>query len=199
MTPLLTGVFASQISGHLNTFTPTGSYDAITSYTVGAGGASTITFSGIPSEYKHLQIRATLLGSGLYGNFRVGTNSVDTGSNYAFHGLSGVGAGGTGAMAWSAGTNTTSMRFFGMNSDPGSASYPWTQVIDILDYNNPNKYKTIRSLWGADGNGAGEVGIYSGHWRSTNQISSVQLLAWSGASPSTFNQYSTFALYGVKG
>ena len=33
------------------------SFDSIATVTVGAGGSSSITFSSIPSTYKHLQIR----------------------------------------------------------------------------------------------------------------------------------------------
>jgi len=68
MSPIL-GIYASQITGHLNPFTPTGSYDALASYTVPSGGASTITFAGIPTggQYTHLQLRV----SGLYSSVAV--------------------------------------------------------------------------------------------------------------------------------
>ena len=56
MSPL-PGIYASQISGH--TFVPSGAYDALASVTIPAGQTATsIVFAGIPSGYKHLQIRA---------------------------------------------------------------------------------------------------------------------------------------------
>jgi hypothetical protein len=59
MTPLLTGVFASQISGHLTPpYTLTGNYDALGTVTVPSGGLSSVTFAGIPQTgYSHLQVR----------------------------------------------------------------------------------------------------------------------------------------------
>jgi hypothetical protein len=47
---------ASQISGHLYDG-PFGAYDSLATVTLSADAAS-VTFAGIPSGYKHLQIRA---------------------------------------------------------------------------------------------------------------------------------------------
>jgi len=64
MSPLLTGVLASQISGHLNTFTLTGAMDALATVTVPSGGVSSITFSALPQTgYSHLQLRSFILSS----------------------------------------------------------------------------------------------------------------------------------------
>ena len=59
MTPIIKGIVASGISGHLiPPYSPTGSYDALAVYTVPSGGASSIIFAGIPqSGYQHLQLR----------------------------------------------------------------------------------------------------------------------------------------------
>jgi hypothetical protein len=57
MTPIL-GILASGMSGNL--WAPGKDFDSIATTTVGAGGASTITFSSIPSTYRHLQIRLFL-------------------------------------------------------------------------------------------------------------------------------------------
>ena len=69
-------------------------------------------------------------------------------------------------------------------------------IFDILDYANINKYKTMRSLSGQDTNNAtyGYVFFNSSLWQSTNAITSISMAPSSG----TFNQYSSFALYGVK-
>jgi hypothetical protein len=64
-----------------------------------------------------------------------------------------------------------------------------------LDYTNTNKNKTARSLWGYDANGSGYVGLYSGLWRNTSAINRIDYVPASG----TFPQYSSFALYGIKG
>ena len=70
-------------------------------------------------------------------------------------------------------------------------------VLDILDYANTNKYKTIKILDGYDNNGSGFVdGVRSGTWLSTSAMTSFTI-----TNPASTNwvQYSHFALYGIKG
>jgi hypothetical protein len=67
-------------------------------------------------------------------------------------------------------------------------------VVDILDYKDTNKYKTVRNLTGVDMNGMGELGLISGLWRNTNAITSI--LFYPPAN--NIAQYSHFALYGIK-
>jgi hypothetical protein len=68
-------------------------------------------------------------------------------------------------------------------------------IIDLLDYSNTNKFKTMRSLNGFDENGAGQIFLTSGLYRKTNAISEIRLFPSSG----TFAEYSSFALYGITG
>jgi len=75
----------------------------------------------------------------------------------------------------------------------GTASAFGTAVIDILDYANTNKYKTVRTLAGWDANGSGLVSFWSGSWRNTNATTTITLLPNLG----NWAQYSQFALYGV--
>jgi len=182
MAPIL-GIFASQISGHL--FAPSGAYDSIATTTVGAGGASSITFSSIPSTYTHLQIRGiSKMSSG--ASLYMQLNS-DTGSNYARHFLNGngstTGAGGNSSFTnMFVGTTANATSTFGAN------------VIDILDYANTNKYTTSRSLSGADANGSGFLQFMSGLWMNTAAVTTITITG-----DSNFDQYSQFALYGIKG
>ena len=68
-------------------------------------------------------------------------------------------------------------------------------ILDILDYTNTNKYKTVRSLSGFDSNGAGKVDFFSGfYFLNTNAITQIDITGGGG----TFAQYSHFALYGIK-
>jgi hypothetical protein len=71
-------------------------------------------------------------------------------------------------------------------------------VVDILDYASTSKNKTIRTLSGADINGAGgDLRLSSGLWFATPAaITSITLYANGGSSD--FAQYSSFALYGIK-
>jgi hypothetical protein len=110
----------------------------------------------------------------------------DTATNYNGHALFGDGAS---ASASSSGSLN------GMNlSYTSSTTYPSSLVVDLLDYANVNKNKTVRSLTGGDNNGSGYILLYSGLWQSTSAISSISIYPETG----NFAQYSSFALYGVK-
>lgn len=165
------------------------SYESIATYTVGSGGSSTITFSSIPSTYKHLQIRYSVSNSaGAY--FPTLRFNSDSGSNYfTYHLLNGdqggaqASAGATGTYNWTSRTTNTANVF-------GAA------VVDILDYQNTNKYKTTRSLGGYNANGGGQVDYMSGLWMSTSAISQIEMTFSLGGN---YKEYSKIALYGIKG
>ena len=174
----------------------TTAYESIATVTVGSGGSSSIDFTSIPSTYTHLQIR--LIGrtdrATKMDFYKLQFNS-DTGSNYAWHELFGDGAAGA-----QAGSSATEIRLFRSTAATATSGMFGTSVLDILDYANTNKYKTARSLGGADTNGStssdGEVSLTSGLWQNTNAITSIQLKPGGGTN---WVQYSSFALYGIKG
>ena len=178
------GIYASQMSGHL---TPPSSYYSIATQTVGSGGASSITFTSIPSTYTHLQIRVTSLSAHNFSNTIVQFNG-DTGANYTLHQLVGNGSA---ASAYGTGgqTNITV-------GQQGTSTYPGVEIMDILDYANTNKYKTVRDLSGTDSNGTGQTLIIlrSGVWMNTSAVTSITLTNDGGS----YNQYSSFALYGIR-
>lgn len=159
---------------------------------VGAGGSSTITFSSIPQNYEHLQIRFTArAGSATAADtdIKMQFNS-DTGSNYSQHYLYG-----NGASAAAGGAANTAYAQGGDIVLGGIAANVFAVgIVDILDYANTNKYKTSRVLTGFDANGSGWLWYDSGNWRNTNVITDIVLTPFS----STFAQYSHFALYGIK-
>ena len=186
MSPLLTGVFASGVSGHLFTG-PTGAFDALGSVTVGSGGLSSITFSAIPQTYTHLQIHWTALDSYSSGDSLVMQFNGDTGSNYVQHALYGNGSSAVGAYT----AATTNIPFGYSNT----SSYPFSGITDILDYTSTTKNKTVRTLDGQDANGSGYVFLHSGLWFNTPAaINSIKLFCVSG----NFAQYSNVSLYGIK-
>ena len=195
MSPIL-GIFASAITGNL----VTSSYESIATVTVGSGGAADVTFSSIPSTYTHLQIRTIGRSSNSANNgvsMRIQLNS-DTGSNYSQHYLGTYQ--GAGSTTESVGAANTSSIYIGTIPDNNIMAdlYAGT-IIDILDYKDNNKYKTLRSLSGYDFNGATSgysyFNLQSGNWRNTNAITSIKLFGAAG----NFMQYSQFALYGIKG
>ena len=176
--------------GGLRTFgaaaVDTGAMVALGMVQVGSSAQSTISFTSIPSTYKHLQIRGIMNTSG-GTNPTYGFNS-DTGSNYAGHHLWGTGS------TPSSNAQGPSIIYFNYNP---SASFPSTFVMDILDYASTTKNKTVRILAGSDTNGGtAEIALWSGLWmNSSTAISSVQLYG-NGVN---FTQYTSVALYGIKG
>jgi hypothetical protein len=183
MSPIL-GIWASSKF----TQADTGAMFPLQVITVGAAGTANVDFTNIPSTYSHLQIRYSVLGASGGADFciRVGNGSIDTGSNYTLHIL-----GGNGSSAYSNGyANETQ---FKTGFSQSSSTTPAVGVVDLLDYANANKFKTMRALGGRDGNGSGDVQLASGVWRSTSAINTIRL--YFGVN---FNQYSQFALYGVK-
>jgi hypothetical protein len=186
----LPGIFASSYRSAAG---PQGAYDALATVTLSAS-ASSITFAGIPTGYKHLQIRgiARSTTAGTAQDEIQLTMNGDSGSNYAYHFLYGNGS----SAVASGGTSQTYIRSGFAPRASATANAFSGIVLDILDYANTNKNKTIRSLAGGDTNDTnGLISLCSGVWLNTSAITSITFKPESGNS---FPQYSQFALYGVK-
>lgn len=163
---------------------------------------NSITFSNIPQTYKHLQIRVlakdtdtTASNYFTYGIIRL---NGDSGLNYSRHEL--IGNGSTVTAAGLA--STSSARFALMPTSPTTPTNTnmfGAAIIDIHDYTNTSKNKTIRSISGSDMNstttGTGNVSLTSGAWLNTSAVTSVTLITGGFQ----WNTSSTFALYGFKG
>lgn len=186
--PIL-GIIASSITGSKQN-----SFESIATVTVGSGGSSTVTFSSIPSTYKHLQLRMTARctqqTTGNATNMYLRLNS-DSGTNYTYHYLKG-----NGSTASALANTARDSAIFTFPTKSGETSGIFgVSVLDILDYTNTNKYKTLRHLEGYDANGSGEIFLYSNLWLNTSAVTSITLTEDLG----DFAQYSSFALYGIKG
>lgn len=169
----------------------TNSYESIQTVSLGSGGSSSISFTSIPSTYKHLQIRAIARNEWTINsrNELLMQFNSDTGANYSWHGLDGDGS----AASAQANSSTSSMGTGVLAGDQLTSGIYSALVIDVLDYQNTNKYKTTRAMTGVAG---GWLWYRSGSWRSTSAVSTITLLP---ANSQTFKQYSSFALYGIKG
>lgn len=190
MSPIL-GIYASSAS-------PTAygsSYDSIATVTVGSGGTSTITFSSIPSTYKHLQVRA--IGKSVPADTSAGYdmttyfNGDSNLANYYNHYLYGNGS------ATGAGANANNAIWGGVVGASPSNVFS-TMIMDITDYSSTTKYKTGRMLEGFE-TGTGSTNLIilqSTLWSSTSAINSLTFNVRSGTG---FGQYTHFALYGIKG
>ena len=178
------------------------SFFSIATVNVGAGGVSNVEFTNIPQDYTHLQVRGILQTnrpSYVVDVIKMQFNS-DTATNYSSHRIKG-GYDTTPSTSSSGSFNDSVIYLGDLNSNVSSNVFSGL-VIDILDYKDTNKYKTARGLTGFDVNGTtgtgsygGTVNFISGNWRSTSAISSIKFTIITGTA---FNQYSSFALYGVK-
>ena len=182
----------SSASNSITTLLP-GVYESIATTTLSSVTTS-VTFSSIPATFKHLQLRV------FPKNTRNGQNSAsvfcqvnsDTSTaNYTYHALSG-----NGSTASASGLATGN--YAGLIGETPSNDLTSTfgvMIYDFIDYANTNKYKTIRTLNGYDGNGNGVIYLTSNLWLNTNAISTILFTC-----PAyQFTQYSKFALYGIKG
>jgi hypothetical protein len=174
-----------------------GAYDSIATTTVDYPGMASITFSNIPQNYKHLQLRfiarSNRASSLAYPNLQFNN---DTTSNYVGHNLYGQGAS-VSADYFAANTSMFVGLCTGANSPSNTASYGAT-VVDILDYTNINKNKTVRSLSGVGLNtndSNGQIRFVSGLWMSLSPISSITIFD----ATNRWQANSSFALYGIKG
>lgn len=193
-------MIGNQIAGFFSVGTPpppAGNFESIATVTL-SSSATSMEFTGIPSTYKHLQVR-WLVRSTTGGSaqdevqLRMGNGSIDTGNNYAYHFF--YGNGGSVPAAGAASQNYIRAGFAPRSGS--TANSFGSAVVDFLDYQNANKYKTIRSLAGGDLNDTNGLAAFcSGVWMNSSAITNIQIKPESGNS---FPQYSQFALYGITG
>ena len=156
----------------------------------GTGSSGTITFSSIPADYKHLQIRysakvTTSTGEDLYLRF----NGILSAS-YVTHRLSAL------STTLSSSSNTGLDVIFlerGLSITDTANAFA-AGVIDILDYTSTSKNTTLRAFYGKNDN-INTVQLRSGLLMNTAAINSISLITSAGSHTTT----SRFSLYGLKG
>jgi hypothetical protein len=188
--PIL-GIWASQ-----NYSRVTNSYESIASTTVGSGGPSAITFSSIPSTYKHLQIRYIVRTNSTGVEALVLDFNNDNSGSYGFGNHRIEGDGSTVSAGNGGGSPYTAMFLNPIPPTNSTANVYGAGIIDILDYANTNKNKVVKSLGGFDTNGSGYANISSGAFFKTDAITRIDVRITSGV---TFLANSQIALYGIKG
>lgn len=177
-------------------WTPQGAFDSLATVTVGTTNLTSVNFVGIPSGYRHLQIRyisrssstGYVTGGATYMQF-----NGDTSNNYSFHSFRSNGS--TVSVVGQSASGNNVMYVNGNTGSSASNSLTYgAAIIDIFDYSSNVKNKTIRVIGGEDNNNAttGVIDLDSGAWYSTAPITSIQILN----GPFTVN--SSFALYGVR-
>jgi hypothetical protein len=154
---------------------------------------SSITFSSISSDFKHLQIRlitrSTTNGQDLY----LQLNSAAS-LTYRAHSLRGITGSGVSSDA-EGGTDRARIGFSGINSDTANDFTPF--LIDILDANSSSKNKTVRTISGRTSTFSfATAGLWSLLYPSTQAVNSLTL---SMNSPAAFAVGSRFSLFGIRG
>lgn len=188
--PIL-GVIASGISGHLTPPWPANSYYQIGTTTVGAGGASSVTFSSIPSTYDHLQVRFmtkdTYSVSADFVSFTITGNGTNTWRNHYA-----VGNGST----FTGGSTANIIVYSTPNSHSSLANMFGTGIIDLVDYKNTTKNKVFRIFNGLELNTNNTLSRVT--YQTLLKVDTAAINSLTFTADLNFAQYTRFDLYGIK-
>lgn len=167
----------------------------------GTGSSGTITFTGIPATFKHLQIRGIAQGTGTSSTD--GTNlslyvryNSDATATQSYHVLYG-----NGASVLNGNAINQSYQFVGNFNGGYTTDYPanayTASIIDILDYASTSKNKTSKFITGLPGTTAkNNVALGSTLLQSTSAVSSITI---STGNATFFTSGTRFSIYGFKG
>jgi hypothetical protein len=165
--------------------------------TVGAGGASSITFNNIPQTFTDLKIVMSGRSSSSTADaffMRIGTSgSIDNAAHYSSTRLFGNGSSDT-SDRYSGKTETF---YYASMPIAGSTANTFNNAeIYIPNYTSSN-YKQILLDNVAENNSAStyiEQDLMAGLWQNSGSVTNILFASFDGGN---FVQYSTFSLYGV--
>jgi len=187
------GSSASASSSALTTFN---NYTSIASTTVGASAVSSITFTNIPQNYKHLEIRVvskcTRSGANNYQSGIGMRFNNDNSASYSKHQIISFGA--TGAS----GSASQTELFVSESGADGDGAIPnafGCCMVTIYEYANTAKNKIVANI-GGNQSVVGYVDLVAtitGGWYNRAPITSITLFP----NVHNFKQYSIASLYGV--
>ena len=163
----------------------------LATYTVGAGGDSSVTFSNISQTYTDLKV---VMSARSVTDTPACVATVqfngDTGSNYAYKYIRGIGS----AVDSSGASPTTSIYLFIIAASNATASTFSNSEMYIPNYVSAN-YKSVSIDALSENNATRADAVFTaGLWSNTAAITSIKLSEATG----NFAQHSTFTLYGVK-
>ena len=192
--PIL-GVVASSITSK------TGDYDWISSYVVPNTTTASFSITGIPSTYKHIELRGSVRVTrpGQYGGeLYVGLNNDTTNSNYYNHETAAYPPAGTNTGASWQSSGYPGFYAIRTTADAAQTGNFAPFVLNIADYTNTNKKKNIRMLngWEVNTSSYGQMLLFGGLWQGTAAVNRIDF----GMAYGTYiAQGSVFNLYGIKG
>ena len=159
-------------------------YKLIETIEVGAGGAASIEFTGIPQDGVDLQV--VLSGRSTDGNNYFGLQfNDDTGSNYNYKLLSGTGT----AASSAAITSGSGLRIYSGDSDYTANTFGNSSAyISNYTSNSAKSYST--DAVNENNSSAGIQNLGAGSWTGTSAITSLKIYG-------AIAQYSTASLYKI--
>lgn len=198
MTPVLGIIASSNQQGR--SAGGEGNYFALATVKI-ASTTSSFSFTGIPADYQHLEIRyQSIVNRVTYGYdpLQMWFNS-DTSNAYPNTFIRGTGAN----AALSSGSSSLSgTPNFYMDWGNGTSvnNYPSNGIITIFDANSSSKYKTMHARYGVDLNGtlggaAGSVNFFAGTYFGYSPVTTISFNSYLGNS---FVAGTQFSLYGIK-
>lgn len=164
-------------------------YVLIEKVTVGAAGASSISFNSIPQTgYTDLVVKATTRGDSGYCDVKFQLNN-DTASNYSWRHIRGDGAS---ATSFSSGATTST--YAGDTNGSGTTANTFGNTeIYIPNYTSSNQKSYSCDSVGENNATTAYSHLIAGLWTGTAAITSIKLFNGSG----NLVANSTFYLYGV--
>jgi hypothetical protein len=174
-------------------------YTLIASSTVGSGGASSISFTSIPSTYTDLKLVMSLRGdtAGTYGQI-LGLQFNGTTSGYSARDVYGQGSGtptsGSYTTATIGGVAYARLGDGGMPTPTQTANTFLNGDIYIPNYTGSNN-KSFSYDFVPENNGTNvyNTTLLAGLWSNTSAITSIKFAPGNG----NFAEFSTFYLYGI--
>jgi len=167
--------------------------------TVGASGATSISFTSIPSTYKHLYVMSSARSARSTARYNGSslTFNDDTGSNYCYSVL--VGTGGSPLATEDLGRGDFNYAFDGTGAG-ATANMFSVGTLWILDYAATDKFTGMIGGVSAVNDNLGtndyEETMVTGHWRSTAAVNKITI---ADGTSDGWVQYSEFTLYGLNG
>jgi len=157
----------------------------IASQTLSSNTAS-VTFSNLPKNYTDLILQVnyslTVSNSSLFIRL-----NGDTGSNYSHVRVSSTGS----AASSGRGNNANQARITADVTAQGSSTRQ-TITLNLMNYSNNTTYKTWLNRYNSEGG----VEAYTGLWRNTNPITSLEIKGFDGTA--IIQSGSIFTLYGIE-
>lgn len=161
--------------------------------TVGAGGASSITFNNIPQTFTDLKLVISARSTQTGDTYKKTNYYLKFNSNAEFI-YSNTHLYGTGSGTASAKDSNQDYLFMGViDADDATASTFGSAEVYIPNYTGSN-FKSVIGDSVSENNATAALQIFNaGLWRKTDAISSIFIAGIGG----NFKQYSTFSLYGI--